>query len=60
MFRFEAKVVLLNDNSSLRMVDWHISKNFRILFTLYDVSIVGEIVAFVSQYPNNSMGSVIL
>ena len=49
MFSFESLVIFLLDKSSLRIVDWHMSNNFRILFTLYAVSIVGKTVAFVSQ-----------
>ena len=36
------------------------SNNCNILFTLYAISLIGEIVAFVSQYPKSPKGSVIL
>ena len=52
--------LLFIDNSSSRMVDWHISYSCNILFTLYATSFVGEVVAFVSQYPRSPRGSVIL
>ena len=41
------------DNSSLRIVDWQISNNWSIIFTRYAISCMGEIVAFVSQYPKS-------
>ena len=36
------------------------SSNCNILLTLYAISFTGEVVAFVSQYPNNPRGNVIL
>ena len=49
MFRFLSLSFLLFDNSLLRIVDWHISYIFKILFTEYAISNVEEIVVFVSQ-----------
>ena len=46
------------DSSSLRIVDWQISNNWSILFTRYAISSMGEIVAFVSQYPKKPKGNV--
>ena len=41
-------------------MDWQISSNCNILLTLYAISFTGEVVAFVSQYPNNPRVSVVL
>ena len=44
----------------MRIVDWQMSSNCSILLTLYATSFTGEVVAFVSQYPNNPRGNVVL
>ena len=49
VFRILTLNLLLVENSSIRIVDWHIYNNFKKLITLYAVSIVGEIVAFISR-----------
>ena len=49
MLRFFSLIILLFDNYSLRVVDLIIRKSFKILFTVYAISVVGEIIAFVSQ-----------
>ena len=36
------------------------SSNFKMLFTLYAISTVGEIFAFVPQYPKSPRGNVVL
>ena len=41
------------NSSSLRIVDCQISNNWSIFFTRYAFSCMGEIVAFVSQYPKS-------
>ena len=60
MFLFSLLIILIIDNSSSRIVDWHMSNSCNILFTLYATSIVGEVVALVSQYPRSPRGRVIL
>ena len=57
MFHLLSLVILLIDNSSLRIVDWHTSNNFKKLFTLYDTSNWGQVVAFVSQKPRSPRGN---
>ena len=49
VFRFSLLIILFIDNSSSRIVDWHKSNSCNILYTLYATSLVGEVVAFVSQ-----------
>ena len=44
------------DNSSSRIVDWHISKSCNILFTRNATSFGGEVVAFVLHYPKGPRG----
>ena len=46
------------DNSSSRIVDWQLSNSWSILLTRYATSFIGEIVAFVSQYPKSPKGKV--
>ena len=50
--------MLFMDSSSLRIVDWQISNNWSILLTRYAISCMGEVVAFVSQYPKSHKGNV--
>ena len=50
--------MLFIDNSSSRILDWHISSNCSILLTRYATSCVGEVVAFVSHYSKSPKGSV--
>ena len=56
MFLFSLVIMLFVDNSSLRIVDWHISNNFNMLLTRCATSFVGNVVVFVSQYPKSPMG----
>ena len=58
MFLFSLLIMLFMDNSSLRIVDWQISNNWSIIFTRYAFSCMGEIVAFVYQYPKSPKGNV--
>ena len=60
MFRLLSLIIFIIDSSSSRIVDWHISNNFKILFTLYATSNVGKVVAFVSQKPRSPRDNVIL
>ena len=58
MFLFSLLIMLFMDNSSLRIVDWQISINWSILFTRSAISCMGEIVAFVLQYPKSPKDNV--
>ena len=49
MFRFRSLIIISVDSSSLRIVDWHLSNNFKLLYTLYAISIVREIVLHLFQ-----------
>ena len=60
VFLFLLLIILFIDNSSSRIVDWHISNSCNILFTLYATSFVGEVVLLVSQYPRSPRGRGIL
>ena len=46
---FLSLFLLLTDSSSIGIVDWRITNNFKRLLILYAISNVGEIVGFVSQ-----------
>ena len=59
MFLFSLLIILFIDDSSSRIVDWHISSNCNILLTRYATSFVGKVVAFVSQYSKSPRGNVI-
>ena len=52
-------MLIIDSSSSLRFVDWHISNNFKIFFTLNAVSTVEEIVALISLYPKSPRGNII-
>ena len=60
LFGFESLAILSFDTSSLMIITWHLSNNFKMLSTLYAVSIVGEIIALVSQNPKKPGCNVIL
>ena len=53
VFDFESLAILSFDTSSLRIITWHLPNNFKMLSTLYAISIVGETIALVSQYPKS-------
>ena len=59
MFLFPLLIIMFIDNSSSRIVDWHMSNNCNILLTRYIASFVGKVVAFVSHYPKSPRGNVI-
>ena len=58
MFLFSILIILYMHNSSSRIVDWQISDNWSILLTRQATSFIGEIVAFVSQYPKSPKGNI--
>ena len=60
MLLFSLLIILFMDNFSSRIVDWQISNNWSILLTRLATSFIGEIVAFVSQYPKSPKGNVTL
>ena len=60
MLGFGSFVILLIDNSSFIIVDWQMSKSFKMLFTLSAFSWVVYSVAFVSQHPNSPRRNIIL
>ena len=44
----------------MRIVNWHKPINLKMLFTLYVVFTVGEIVALVSQFSKSPKGNILL
>ena len=49
VLRFSLLILLFIDSSSSRIVECHISTSCKMLFILYAISSVGEVVALVSQ-----------